>query len=183
MRQFKNYSFLLLLILFLVACKKDDDGPDTNNRGIEFFECKINGEPFEAVSDFTCTGPRFEYYPEPYLDVPAGYMSFGGRDCRDDRALYINFFGMNQDAHGFDQLENMSYADSCTPVFFFSDLTIYQNLIDGSLNIEEFTPRASGNSPLGIIKGTFELRITDEQDSETLTITEGRFFYYVPQIF
>jgi hypothetical protein len=183
MKHLKNYLFLFLFLTALAACKEDDDQPDSPNYGIEYFECKINGEPFQAVSDFSCSGPRFEYYPEAFMSVPAGYMQFGGRDCRDDRALYLSLFGTSPEAHGFTSLENMSYADSCTPTFFFSDLTTYQNLIDGSLNIEEFTPRESGTSSFGVMRGTFELRLTNDQNTDTLNITEGRFNYDVPQIF
>jgi len=49
--------------------------------------------------------------------------------------------------------------------------------------IEEFIPRASGNSPFGTIKGTFEFIVTDEIGIDTIHVTGGRFRFDVPQIF
>lgn len=184
MKYYSTYLFLFLLLFFLNACDEDDDKPEPPNYVIEYFECKINGEPFQAVSiPFQCSGPRFDYYPEDFMDIPEGHMTFGGRNCVDTTLLFLRFYGMSQDASGPTSLIDLSYADSCSPVFRFSDFTTYENLIDGSMNIEEFTPRESGTSPFGVMRGTFELRLTNDQNTDTLTITEGRFNYDVPQIF
>ena len=75
MKHYSTYLFLFLLLFFLNACDEDDDQPEPPNYSIEYFECKINGEPFQAVSiPFQCTGPRFDYYPEAFMDIPEGHM-------------------------------------------------------------------------------------------------------------
>ena len=178
------YLLIFLFLATLSACKEDDDKPKESDNKLQYFECKINGEFFQAVSiPFQCTGPRFDYYPEAYAGMPEGYMTFGGRNCIDTTLLFLRFYGMSPNASGITSLTYLNYADSCSPVFRFSDFTTYENLIDGSLYIEEFTPRESGISEFGNMKGKFELRLTNEQNSDTLNITEGRFRFDVPQIF
>ena len=186
MKQFKNYTFLLLLILFLVACKKDDDEPDTNNRGIEFFECKINGEPFKATSNFGCTGPRFDYYPEAFMDVPQGYALFRGRNCSTSEAALVRINGLEHKT-GILLFNEPAFADSIFPLYRYIDtdgaIIKMETVIDGQLEIEQFEARVSGNSPLGTVKGTFEFTVTDESGIDTIRVTEGRFRFDVPQIF
>ncbi len=63
------------------------------------------------------------------------------------------------------------------------EIFLYENLIDGYMDIEHFIPRKDNNSPFGSIKGTFEFTVTDEARMDTMRITNGRFRFDVPQIF
>jgi hypothetical protein len=176
------------LILLNTSCKNDDDKPDEPNYGIEYFECKINGEPFQAVSiPFQCSGPVFDYYPEPFLSVPAKSMYLAGIHCPTYDAIGIGIFGYNEEL-GSINFNEATIVDSVLVYYSYdpdslSSRILYENLIDGNINIEELIPRASGNSRLGTIKGTFEFTVTDETGMDTIHVTDGRFRFDVPQIF
>ena len=188
MIQLKTHFFLFLLLAILASCKEDDDKPDKPNYGIQYFECKINGEPFQAVSiPFQCNGPRFDYYPEPFMGMPEGYMAFGGIHCPTYNAVAIRIFGYERDT-GYFNFVNPIKVDSISPYYSFdadslSPRILYENLIEGNMMINEIIPRASGNSPFGTIKGTFEFTVTDEEGIDTIHVTGGSFRFDVPQIF
>jgi len=175
-----NIFIILCIMTMLVGCNKEDDSAD-NTAKFEYFECKINGEFFRAVSDFTCSGTRWDYYPKPYQDLPAGAASFTGRDCSTDITLSIGMHGLEHQTGQINFLEP-SFADSVFPVYI-SDFVIYKNLVSGSMIINQFEPRENGSGPLGWIQGTFELVVTDDNSSDTIRVTEGRFGFDVPQIF
>ena len=190
MRVLQKIPYLLLFILVttLSACKEDDDKPDKPDNKLQYFECKINGEFFQAVSiPFQCTGPRFDYYPEAYLNVPEGYMLLAGKDCINSQTCGIRIFGFTGEEGSINFL-NPTRADSILPyhrVYPGDSLEsiLYDKMIEGSLNIEELKPRESGNTPLGTIKGTFEFTLTDDSGLDTIRVTNGRFRFDVPQIF
>jgi hypothetical protein len=187
MKQLKSYFLLFLSLTILASCKEDDDKPDEPDYGIQFFECKINGEPFQAVSiPFQCSGPQFDYYPEPFMEIPQGYAVFSGRDCSTSEAAMIRINGLEQNT-GLLLFNEPSFADSIFPLYRYLEadgsIIKMEHLIDGEMMIEEFIPRASGNSPFGTIKGTFEFTVTDELGIDTIDVTEGSFRFDVPQIF
>lgn len=81
-----------------------------------------------------------------------------------------------------------NFSDSIYPFYgYFSDisgqLVLFENLIDGQMNIEQFLPRENGSSPFGSVKGTFDFTVTNEIGIDTIRITEGSFRFDVPQIF
>ena len=184
----KTYFFLFLSLSMLASCKEDDDRPDKPNYGIQYFECKINGEPLEVSSNpFTCNGIYFNYYPEPYLNSPAGYAIFRGRSCQTYTGAAIRMYGLEHETGELNFMEP-AFADSVFPYYRFNDpvngeSVIYEKLISGRMHIEEFIPRKSGSSPFGTIKGTFEFTVTDELGIDTIDITDGSFRFDVPQIF
>ena len=185
----KIFFIFLIICLSANSCKKDDDDkPDEPNYGPEYFECKINGEPFQAVSiPFQCSGPRFDYYPEAFMSVPEGYMALGGVHCPTYNSVAIRVFGYEQDT-GYIDFVDPIVVDSISPYYSFdadslSPRILYENLVDGSIVLHEIIPRESGNSPLGTISGTFEFTVTDETGIDTIHVTEGRFRFDVPQIF
>ena len=188
MIQLKTCFFLFLSLTILASCKEDDDKPDKPNYGIQYFECKINGEFFQAISiPFQCSGPRFDYYPEPFMSVPEGYMLLAGKDCVNSSSCGIRIFGYDGKEGWLDFLEPMT-ADSIFPYHrsYPSDSlesVLYDQLVDGHVFIEQLLPRVSGSSPFGTIKGTFEYTVTDELGIDTICITEGSFRFDVPQIF
>lgn len=184
----KIFFIFLIICLSANSCKKDDDDkPDEPNYGPEYFECKINGEPFQAVSDFTCSGPRFNYYPEAFMGVPEGYMLLAGKDCINSPLCAIRIYGYDQSL-GEMNFSNPVYADSISPFYSYftddnPDVILLDQLVNGVIVVEQLIPRESGNSPLGSIKGTFEFTVSDEQGIDTIRVTEGRFRFDVPQIF
>jgi len=188
MKHFSTLLLLFLLLFFLNACDEDDDQPEPPNYGIEYFECKINGEPFQAVSiPFQCSGPRFDYYPEAFMSVPQGYMLLAGKDCINSPTCGIRIFGFTGE-NGAINFVNPTRADSILPYHRAYpgdslESILYDEMIDGSLVIQELVPRESGTSPFGTIKGTFEFTVTAEIGIDTIHVTEGRFRFDVPQIF
>jgi len=185
MRSFSKIFITLCFLAIAVSCNKEE--PSDNLAKLEYFECKIDGEPFEAVSDFTCSGPRWDYYPEPYLNLDVGFALISGRDCRSDAMLAIRMSGLEHQTGHMNFLEP-SYADTVYPIYMFidesiSDFVIFEKLISGSLKIDKFEARQNGSSPLGWIEGSFEFMLTNELDSDTIRVTNGRFGFDVPQIF
>lgn len=185
----KIFLFFLLICVGLISCKKDDDDkPDEPNYGPEYFECKINGDPLEVSSNpFTCNGLYFNYYPEPYLNSPAGYTILRGRNCQTYTGVAVRMDGLIHQTGELDFLEP-TFADSIYPYYRYNDLSLeepilFEKLISGSMYIKEFIPRANGSSPFGTITGTFEFTVTNEFGTDTIHITEGRFRFDVPQIF
>ena len=182
------YLLLFLFVATLSACKEDDDKPKESDNKLQYFECKINGEFFQAVSiPFQCTGPRFDYYPQEYLNIPAKSMSLVGIHCPTYDGVGIGIFGYNEEI-GTINFNDATIVDSILVYYShdpdsISPRILYEELIDGNVNIEQLVPRASGNSPFGTIKGTFEFTVTDEQGIDTIRVTEGRFRFDVPQIF
>ena len=188
MKNYCTYLFLFLLLFFLNACDKEDDKSDEPNYGPEYFECKINGKPFQAVSiPFQCSGQQFDYYPEPFMDVPEGYCLISGVNCQTFEALSIRINGLNPKTGNL-SFTQPSFADSIYPLYSIPDtlseeVVKYEDLIDGSMTIDQFIPRKNGSSPLGTISGVFEFTVTDEVGMDTIRVTEGRFRFDVPQIF
>lgn len=188
MKAILQITFLTIGILTLSQCKNDDDKPDKPNYGIQYFECKINGEPFQAVSiPFQCSGPRFDYYPEAFMSVPEGYMLLAGKDCINSPTCGIRIFGFTGEL-GAINFVNPTRADSILPYHRTYpgdslESILYDQMIDGSLIIQELIPRESGSSSFGTINGTFEFTVTDEVGLDTIHVTEGRFRFDVPQIF
>jgi hypothetical protein len=188
MKQLKSFFLLCLSLTILASCKEDDDKPDEPNYGIQYFECRINGEPLEVSSNpFTCNGLYFNYYPEPYLNSPAGYAILRGRSCQTYTGAAIRINGLDHQTGELDFLQP-AFADSIYPYYRYNDDSLeepilYEKLVSGSMYIEEFIPGENGSSPLGTIKGTFEFTVTDETGIDTIRVTEGRFRFDVPQIF
>lgn len=187
MKSILKITLLTISILTLSQCKNDDDKPEKPNYGAEYFKCKVNGVEFETPSDFSCEGKYFYYYPDAYLDTPAGYMVMRGRNCEEYEVLGIRIYGLEHITGTLDFFEP-AFADSIMPYYDYEDLqdstyVILQTLIDGEMNIEQFVPRANGSSPYGTIKGTFNFMLTDSMGVDTIRVTDGSFRFDVPQIF
>jgi hypothetical protein len=183
-----SYSKIFIAICFmslLVSCDKEE--PSDNLAKLEYVECKINGEPFRANSNWGCNGQRWDYYPEAYLSIPAGTALISGRDCQTYTAVSIRIDGLEHQTGYLDFLEP-AFADTVSPFYRYNDLTLpeaimYEKLISGSLTINEFEARQNGTGPLGWIEGSFEFVVTDELGNDTIRVTQGRFGLDVPQIF
>ena len=190
-RDMKSYTIYFITILifgFLVGCEKDED-TEGQRRVLEYFECKIDGESFQAVNNFFCNGIIFNYYPESYLSVPQGYGLFGGRNCNTYDRLVMITHGLKPET-GFLSFTQPAFADSVTPYYQYTDFVdsttvLFDQLVDGQMKIEHFIPRESTepNTPLGSVQGTFEFRLTNETRADTIRVTDGRFRLDVIQIF
>ncbi len=187
MKQLFKITLITICIFIFSQCKDDDDQSDKPNYGAQYFKCKINGFDFISQSTFHCDGGKFDYYPEAYLTVPAGYMLIRGRNCLDYESTAIRINGMQYTTGNLNFL-NPAFADSIFPFYLHyndsdSVRTLYETLIEGEMNIEQFIPRADDRSPYGTIKGTFNYILTDEHADDTIRITDGRFRFDVKQIF
>ncbi|NEN25601.1 hypothetical protein G3O08_19085 [Cryomorpha ignava] len=186
MKNILKITLLTISILTLSQCKDDDDKPEKPNYGAEYFKCKVNGLEFQTPSDFSCDGKYFNYYPEAYGGNEAGYMVMSGTNCPTYTYVTIRIYGLLPTTGHLDFL-TPAFADSISPFYNYtaadSTSTIYEQLIDGEMNIEQFIPRADGSSPYGTIKGTFHFTVTDTNALDTFRITDGSFRFDVPQIF
>src|SRR5690606_9678695 len=96
---------------------------------------------------FQCSGPRFDYYPEPFMGVPEGYMLLAGKDCYNSPLCAIRIYGY-QGQLGMLNFYNPAIADSVSPFYSYFDDNepegiIRENLVDGYVNIEQLVPRES----------------------------------------
>ncbi len=177
MKQFRLFGFLAFVFLFLTACEESFD-PEEENNGTEYFEFKINEEEFVGVGiEGECAELTFNYFPEPVLDLPAGYMTLGAKNCEDNSSVMLTFQGVEAEATGTTSLEFLSFASSFEPYARSVDGKVFNRLLDGTFRIEEFTGRKKQTS--GIFSGTFEMRLTDFEKTDTLYITDGRYRFFV----
>jgi hypothetical protein len=177
MRLIKNILFCFFLTLFISSCEEIFED-DAQNDGVEYFECKINEEHFEGVGiPSQCNKLTFDYFTEPYLDLPAGYMGMGANNCVDTMALLLTFQGVTPEITGASSLESLNFADSFRPLFSSANGKIYNRLLDGNLKIDQFTGRIKNAT--GRFSGTFEMRLIDSEKTDTLTITDGQFNFYI----
>ncbi len=179
-------TLLTICMLSLTQCKEDDDQPDKQNYGAEYFECKVNGVEFKSKSTPHCDGRYFNYYPEAYLGMPEGLMTFYGRNCTDYEVVGIRINGIFINDNYVSFMEP-TVVDSAYPYYSIKNslgqIVTYENVLDGEMEIEQFIPRADGSSPYGTIRGTFNFIVTDANAVDTFRITEGRFRFDVQQIF
>ncbi|MCZ4410108.1 hypothetical protein O3Q51_14895 [Cryomorphaceae bacterium 1068] len=179
MRQFTSILICSFLVLFFFSCEEIFED-DAQNLGEEYFECKINGEPFEGIGiPAQCNKLTFDYFPEPYLDLPAGYMAMGANNCVDTMSFLLTFQGISPEANGMTSLGSLSYADAFRPSLRLTNNTTYDRLLDGSFKIDQFNGRKKHGA--GRLTGTFEMRLIDSEKTDTLTITDGRFNFYITQ--
>ncbi len=190
MRQIRRLTIILSTIVLIAGCKKDDSESENKpNYGPQYFECKVNGEPFKARSTFLqCEGHRFDYYPDTSVESPKGFMILRGTNCTNYETVGIGIHGVEPNTGWMDFLEP-SIADSISPYYSFwpEDSTqsnqLYKRLVTGEMAIDELVPRANGYGPYGTIQGSFEFTVTDDRGEDTVRVTEGRFRLDVPHIF
>lgn len=178
MNQVKNIFLLSLMIAFFSSCEEIFEG-DEGEVGREYLEFKADGETFESVGiPAQCNALIFNYLPEPHLDLPAGYMVMRSNNCVDSTSLTMTFQRVTPEYTGSSSLEFLDFAESFRPSFQTKDMT-YNRLLDGTITIDQFTGAHKHGS--GRLSGTFEMRLTDSQKTDTLNITEGRFNFFIPQ--
>ena len=181
----KRQLFLLiaLLAMTLSCCKDDDDKPgDENENFSEYFTCKINGVEFKTRSDWGCDGKSFYYYPAGTSGLEEGYMLITGKNCNDNVRVAIRIFNPNVPALGSFNFLTPVFADSISPFvsYFTDDVYAFENLSDGFMTINTFTPRDSITHEFGKIEGTFEFTVTNDTQDSTVYVTDGAFRFKVP---
>jgi hypothetical protein len=162
-----------------MSCEDGFEGDKADN-GIEHLEFKVDGRQFESASiPSQCNALNFNYFPEPHLDLPPGYMTMWASNCVDSTSLSLTFQRVTSEYTGSSSFESLDFAESFTPVFRAGNSTIYNRLLDGSITIDQFTGVKKNAS--GRLTGTFEIRLIDSEKTDTLTITEGKFNFFISQ--
>ena len=179
MRKFLNLLFCASMVLFIASCEEDFEGDKADN-GTEYLEFKVDGRQFESASIPTqCNALNFNYFPEAHLDLPPGYMMMWASNCVDSTSLSLTFQRVTPEYTGSSSIESLNFAESFTPVFRVGNSTTFNRLLDGSITIDQFTGVNKHSS--GRLNGTFEMRLIDSEKTDTLTITEGKFSFFIPQ--
>lgn len=88
---------------------------------------------------------------------------------------------------GYLDFLNPAPGDSCAPVVLGGELmggqlVVYNRLIEGSINVAEFSPRQPNNGDFGTFKGTFEFTVTHDTIETVYEVTNGEFRFAVPNI-
>lgn len=60
---------------------------------------------------------------------------------------------------------------------------MYDQLIEGWIDVDEFSPRDGGQGEFGNLEGTFEFTVTHDTLETIYEVTEGQFRFAVPTIF
>lgn len=176
-------AFRIFLLLFalglLTACEKDPDTqkPPTQNPDPEpkpdlpclgYFECDINGEPFETWGGPGCYSTYLSY------DSIQNKLHTSGFDCRIKRngIWGVVFTGVGISDTGKYPLAtaNCGYRDS-------TGKTVHINsLISGSIHITGLIKsNYSDDWGGGYIEGYFSFRVFNEDIHDTVEISNGQF--------
>lgn len=179
MNRVKNILLCSLLGMSFSACEEVFEG-DEGEVGTEYLEFKVDGRSFEGVGvPAQCNALIFNYLPEAHLDLPPGYMVMRSNNCVDSTSLTMTFQRVTREYTGTSSLEFLDFAESFKPSFHSENDRTYNRLLDGTITIDQFTGAHKHGS--GRLSGTFEMRLTDFNKTDTVNITEGRFNFFIPQ--
>lgn len=179
MNQVKNILLFSILVLSFSSCEEVFEG-DKGEVGTEYLEFKVDGKSFESVGvSSQCNALIFNYLPEAHMDLPAGYMVMSANNCADSTSLTMTFQRVTPEYTGSSSLEFLDFAESFRASFNHENNMTYNRLLDGTITIDQFTGAHKHGS--GRLTGSFEMRLTDFQKTDTLHITEGRFNFFIPQ--
>jgi hypothetical protein len=183
MRQQFAILLSLFLILLATACKKDDNNDWNPPPTGDYFTCLVNGERLETSSSFNCSGKTFYYYPPGIAGMDSSYLLVSGQNCNGNGppVVSLRFIGI-EPFTGYLDFLSPEPVDSCTPVIIGSGLIAYDQLLQGWINVEEFSPRQPNNGEFGTFKGTFEFTVTHDTIETVYEVTEGEFRFAVPNI-
>ena len=169
----KKIFVLLILTLVALSCEKDKR---TEPRKHPYFSCKINGESFYAQGKWQCYPWTFNYYPNGFLGAPIGYTVSSGLDCYDYKSVGIRIYGFDPNLDSIDF--NSNQVDSVSPFYSdFNDYGAFDKLISGSVKFIQFADKSGDTN--GIVTGTFEFTVRNEELDSIVEITEGKFQYII----
>ncbi len=178
MKNLHFFVILLFLTILFEGCGKDDDYTPPPR---PYFYCKINGQNFAARGLWQCQPRIFNYYPNGFMSIDPGSMIIGATDCRTFNSVGIRIYKFVPTLDTIDFSQPI-YADSISPFFFFdnediSQLSILDSLISGRLLFTAFSDKQKDKN--GIVAGTFEFTVRNEELDTTVFITDGRFQYII----
>jgi hypothetical protein len=142
----------------------------------------VNGERLESSSSFNCSGETFWYYPAGTVGgIDSSVISLRGIDCdaNDQPVVIIGLRGY-EPFTGYLDFLNTEPGDSCQPVVVHGNLIAYDKLIEGWIDVEEFSPRQPNNGDFGTFKGTFGFTVTHDTIETVYEVTDGEFRFAVP---
>ena len=173
----KKVIILFILTLVAFSCEKEKK---IEPRKHPYFSCMINGEYFYAQGKWQCQPLVFNYYPNGYLGAPIGYTVIGGVDCSVDKSIGIRIYGLTLANQTIDFASNQ--IDSVSPFYFYPDeekgeFVVFNNWETGSLTFSEFTDRNGDTN--GLVSGTFEFSVHNEELDSIVEITDGKFQYII----
>lgn len=177
MSRLKSILIFSAFLIFFSSCEEifEDDNAE---KGTQYLEFKVDGTQFTSEEiPSQCNALQFNYFPEPHLDLPAGYMVMASWNCPDSTSLSLEFQEVSQEYTGTSSLESLNFARSVKPIFRMRNGVIYNRLLDGTITIDQFQGNSKHHS--GRLSGTFEMRLIDSDKSDTLNITEGKFNFFI----
>lgn len=160
------YLWILSLLLISISCVlKITEKPDC----ISEFYCFVDGQKFEREYDdyflSTCTSLSGGYGLETYTIRGTNCNAEGGEvrtvtimvdDIKHAGVYPISFALVSiNDSSGRSQVAN--------------------NIIQGNVNFKVFTERFSDDYPYSHIQGSFSFSVYNEENSDTITVTDGFF--------
>ncbi|MGB6035873.1 MAG: hypothetical protein WBG42_06365 [Cryomorphaceae bacterium] len=179
MKLLKSIFICSILSLLFFSCEEvfeDENGEE----GTEYLEFKVDGIQYETVSiPAQCNGLNFNYFPEPHLDLPPGFMEMVASNCADSTSLSLTFQRVVSEYTGSGSFESLNFAESFQPFFRAKNNVLYNRFLDGTLTINEFS--GAHKKASGRLTGTFEMRLIDSEKSDTLSITDGEFNFFIPR--
>lgn len=181
MKQLSVFSINLFLVLLVASCNKDGDGdwdpPETG----DYLTCLVNGERLETSFSANCSGETFYYYPPGIAGMDSSYLLLSGQNCDGNGPpiVSLRFVGIEPFTGYLDFFDPLP-GDSCTPVVIRNGLVAYDQLIEGWINVEEFSPRQPNNGDFGTFKGTFGFTVTHDTIQTVYEVTDGEFRFSVP---
>ena len=179
MNWLKTILVCSILTLFFSSCEEifEDQNAD---EGTEYLEFKVDGKRFESLSvPARCNGLNFSYFPEPHLDLSPGFMEMVAQNCPDSTSLSITFQRVVSEYTGSGSFESQNFAESFQAFYRAENKVVYNRFLDGTLTISEFS--GSHKKGSGRLSGTFEMRLLDYEKSDTISITDGKFNFFITQ--
>lgn len=177
----KTLTTISLLVAALILCQSCDDDDDYTPPLTGYFYCKINGQNFAAVGAWQCQSRVFNYYPDGFMNSVAGTIILSGRDCANGRSVGLNLYGYNESLDTLNLLDSTAIDSSRAFLRFLDPYTgdnvVFEKLISGKLQFNQFSDKQGDQN--GIVSGTFEFTVRNEELDSTVVVTEGRFQYII----
>jgi hypothetical protein len=142
------------------------------------------------MSSFGCSGESFWYYPSGTVgNIDSSLIYLRGINCDElgQPIVSITLSGIEPFTGYLDFLDPPP-GDSCIPQILGGELingqlVAYDQLIEGWIDVEEFSPRQPNNGDFGTFKGTFAFTVTHDTIETVYEVTDGEFRFAVPNTF
>ncbi|MEM9052830.1 MAG: hypothetical protein AAGC47_12325 [Bacteroidota bacterium] len=179
MNKLQYIVFCLLFLCVFSSCEEVFE-EENGARVEQYFEGKVDGERFEGYSDDEqCNQLVFAYFPEAVSDLAPGYLEMGARNCFSSSRLNFIFQGVEPEYTGTTSLLDLDFADSFRPSYRSADGVSFNRIVDGSFSVNSFS--GSNKKQAGRLSGSFEMRLTSLENTDTIHITDGKFSFPIPK--